>query len=43
MWDVGASGQKWAVWGGDEGAEEFEAMLHNGRTCDARVSFSDVS
>lgn len=43
VWDVGASGRKWAVWGGDEGVEEFEAMLHNGRTCDARVSFSDVS
>lgn len=42
VWDVGVSGRKWAVWGGDEGIGEFEAMLRNGRTCDARVSFSDV-
>ena len=42
VWDVGASGLKWAVWG-DEGVEGLEAMLHNGRVCDARVSFSDVS
>lgn len=42
VWDVGASGLKWAVWV-DEGVEGLEAMLHNGRACDARVSFSDVS